>query len=98
MNGVTPATAIATSVLLFSSGCGTLANLNAQKYPLMGGTEPTRPFGGVRRDVGWVTSVTAPYNLLFAADLPVSLIGDVATLPITYPKPLPAGGTEKSDR
>jgi hypothetical protein len=72
-------TTFALTLLCIASGCGTLANLNGQSYPLMGGTEPTKPLGGVRRDIGWITSVTAPVNLLFVADLPVSLIGDVVT-------------------
>ena len=77
-------TVVAMSLFMVSSGCGTLANLNGQSYPLMGGTEPTRPFGGVRRDVRWVSSVAAPYNLMFVADFPVSLAGDIVTLPISF--------------
>jgi hypothetical protein len=79
-------TAVAMSLFMVSSGCGTLANLNGQSYPLMGGTEPTRPFGGVRRDMRWISSVTVPYNLMFVADLPVSMAGDIATLPVSFRK------------
>jgi hypothetical protein len=59
-----------------------LANLNGRTFPLMGQREE-RPsaFGGIRRDVGWLTSVSKPVNLLFAVDLPVSLVADAITLP-----------------
>ena len=42
-----------------------------------------RPFGGVRRDVEWIKSGTAPENLKYVADLPLSVVGDILTLPTT---------------
>ena len=63
-------------------GCGTMANLDGRTFPLMGRREE-RPgaFGGVRRDIGWVSSLAVPFNLLFAVDVPVSFVADVVTLP-----------------
>jgi hypothetical protein len=59
-----------------------MANLDGRIFPLMGMREERpRAFGGVRRDVGWLSSVPVPVNLLFAVDLPVSLVADVVTLP-----------------
>ncbi len=43
----------------------------------------TRPFGGVRRDLEWLKSEKSPDNLKYAADLPLSAIGDLVTLPKT---------------
>jgi hypothetical protein len=37
----------------------------------------------VRKDVGWIKTTAIPGNLLFVADLPVSLVGDLVTLPKT---------------
>jgi uncharacterized protein YceK len=71
------ATHLLVLLLPFASGCGTLANLDGREYPLMGmpGQIMPRPFGGVARDVKW----------MFILDLPLSLIGDVVTLPKTIP-------------
>lgn len=44
-------------ILLISfSGCGTMANLNGQKYAFIsrGGQKPVRIFGGVRNDIDWI--------------------------------------------
>jgi hypothetical protein len=49
----------------------------------MVGQDAPRPFGGVRKDIGWIKTTGIPGNLMFVADLPVSLIGDVVTLPKT---------------
>jgi hypothetical protein len=70
-------------LLVASSGCGTRANLVGKDYPLLGDHRPetTRPFGGVGRDLRWITTVTVPVNVIFLADLPVSLVGDLVTLP-----------------
>ncbi|MBS0266928.1 MAG: hypothetical protein JSS02_33685 [Planctomycetes bacterium] len=63
-------------------GCGTLANLEGRTFPLMGFHEECpKAFGGVRRDIGWLSSVSMPYNLFFVADMPVSFAADIVTIP-----------------
>ncbi len=76
---------IALFAVLTTSGCGTMANIDGRRLPPPGpaGQEVTRPFGGIRRDIEWVKSVRAPGNLLYVADLPLSLVGDLVTLPQT---------------
>jgi hypothetical protein len=37
----------------------------------------------VRRDIEWVKSLDSPGNLAYVADLPLSLVGDLVTLPKT---------------
>jgi uncharacterized protein YceK len=71
--------------ILASSGCGTMANLEGRPHPWPGqaGQDPPKPFGGVRKDVGWIKTTGIPGNLMFVADLPVSLVGDLVTLPKT---------------
>jgi hypothetical protein len=68
-----------------STGCGTMANLEGRPHPWQSqiGQDPPTPFGGVRKDVGWIKSTGIPGNLLFMADLPISLVGDLVTLPKT---------------
>jgi hypothetical protein len=70
---------------LTSSGCGTMANIEGRRLPppSPAGQELTRPFGGVRRDIEWAKSVKSPDNLKYVADLPLSLVGDLVTLPKT---------------
>ena len=60
-----------------------MANLDGRPLPTQGlsGQETTTPFGGVRRDIVWLKSGQAPGNLKYAADLPLSLVGDLVTLP-----------------
>jgi hypothetical protein len=62
-----------------------MANLDGRRLPSLSqsGQELTTPFGGVRRDIEWVQSVNSPGNLMFLADLPLSVIGDLVTLPKT---------------
>jgi hypothetical protein len=61
--------------------------------------EEPHPFGGVGRDLRWVASVKIPYNLMYIADLPLSLIGDVWTLPRTFRrKPEGSDPTKSLDR
>jgi hypothetical protein len=76
---------LALSAVLTSSGCGTLANIDGRRLPppSPAGQEVSRPFGGVRRDIEWLQSEKAPGNLLYVADLPLSLVGDLVTLPKT---------------
>jgi uncharacterized protein YceK len=76
---------LALTAVVTSSGCGTMANLDGRRLPMLSqsGQEVSRPFGGVRRDIEWVQSVKAPGNLLYVADLPLSLVGDLVTLPTT---------------
>jgi hypothetical protein len=76
---------LALSWFLTSCGCGTMANIEGRRLPAPSppGQEVSRPFGGVRRDIEWVKSLDSPGNLAYVADLPLSLIGDLVTLPKT---------------
>jgi uncharacterized protein YceK len=76
---------LALYAVVASCGCGTMANVKGRRLPSPGpsGQEVSRPFGGVRRDIEWLQSEKAPGNLLYAADLPLSLVGDIVTLPKT---------------
>lgn len=73
------------STIVATAGCGTMANLDGRPLPTAGfeGRETTTPFGGVRRDIAWMKAGQAPANLKYAADLPLSAIGDLVTLPKT---------------
>lgn len=69
-------------------GCGTMANLEGRRLPLisMPGQERPKVFGGVQKDFDWATTVrdpitVMPLNLLFVADLPISLVADIVTMP-----------------
>ena len=76
---------LALSTVLTSTGCGTMANIDGRRLPppSPAGQELTRPFGGVRRDIEWLKSEKSPSNLKYVADLPLSLVGDLVTLPKT---------------
>jgi hypothetical protein len=76
---------LALSSVLTSCGCGTIANIEGRRLPAPSppGQEVSRPFGGVRRDIEWAKSVESPRNLAYVADLPLSLVGDLVTLPKT---------------
>jgi hypothetical protein len=76
---------LALSAVFASTGCGTMANMDGRRLPppSPAGQEVSRPFGGVRRDIEWLQSGKAPGNLVYAADLPLSLVGDLVTLPKT---------------
>lgn len=43
--------------LIGTLGCGTMANLNGQRYAFIsrGGQKPVRVFGGVRNDIDWIS-------------------------------------------
>jgi hypothetical protein len=71
--------------LLGGLGCGTLANMNGSKYPIMDFPNQYRPvpFGGVGRDIWWICTEAPqePAKFTFVGDIPLSLVGDVVTLP-----------------
>ena len=73
------------------TGCGTMANMQGKKLPALSQVqvEEPRPFGGVGRDIRWISSLPVPANLMFVADLPFSLVGDVVTLPTTLSNKVP---------
>lgn len=94
------------------SGCGTFYNLQdpVQAPPDNMFGLPTRcePFGGVQRSIvmgalylGDLPKGLLPSAALFAIDTPLSLIGDVATLPIVLARKRMASdsedGEERSD-
>ena len=62
-----------------------MANLEGRRLPPPSppGQEVSTPFGGIRRDIDWVKSEKSPGNLVYVADLPLSLVGDLVTLPKT---------------
>ncbi len=62
-----------------------MANIEGRRLPPPSppGQEVSKPFGGVRRDIEWAQSVKSPGNLVYVADLPLSLVGDLLTLPKT---------------
>jgi uncharacterized protein YceK len=74
---------LALTAVLTSSGCGTMANIEGRQLPppSPAGQEICRPFGGVRRDIAWAKASASPGNLKYVADLPLSLVGDIVTLP-----------------
>jgi hypothetical protein len=76
-----------------ASGCGTIANLAGQE-PWLLGQPPERevaPFGGVDNDVRWMSRGLPPNEWMpwciaaAAIDTPLSLAGDIITLPVTVP-------------
>jgi hypothetical protein len=71
-----------TATLVFiAAGCGTMANMQGKRLPLLDAShELPRPFGGVSRDIGWVSAGNFG-PVLFVLDFPLSLIGDIVTLP-----------------
>lgn len=80
------------AAILMVSGCGTAAN-TLWFTPFEGGM---RPYGGVRADAVQVKqycedkgtspgTTSAGQAALFAADIPLSLVADTLTLPITIP-------------
>jgi uncharacterized protein YceK len=76
---------LALAVGFASAGCGTMANLDGRQLPPPSPPRQavTTPFGGVRRDIEWAKSTESPGNLRYVADLPLSLVGDLVTLPKT---------------
>lgn len=85
-NAVNPAWAVATLALLLS-GCGTAANTLWWSRDEGG----LRVYGGVRAETEKLRQHVADperadsRDLLLALDLPLSLVGDTLTLPITVP-------------
>lgn len=85
---------LAASFLMCSSGCGTLSNLSSKagSDPLLATRPriyaPTQVYGGVKRDIeeGW------PYYL----DVPLSAIGDTATLPIVLADQMKSSKRDRS--
>lgn len=78
-------------VALCPAGCGTIANLRApiQDTPGYRAMGPTgcEPFGGVHRSAvagGMIWAAAGPTGLAGFVDVPFSLAGDVATLPLVY--------------
>ena len=80
------------ALLSAASGCGTLANLDSQPDKMAPGAPTVRvpmPFGGVTMDMKALThnEPTMPasrvlmYRTIALVDLPISLVGDVVTLP-----------------
>jgi len=70
------------AALLLSSacGCGTLANMSGATFAYQElDISATRPFGGVIRDADALANVGNGWLLI--ADLPFSIVGDIATLP-----------------
>jgi hypothetical protein len=74
------------------SGCGTLFNLAGSEVQLMGPPlRETAPFGGVDNDVRLMARGVPPNEwrpvciAVAGADMPLSLAGDVVTLPWTVP-------------
>jgi hypothetical protein len=87
------------------AGCGTMANL-AGEEPWLIGQAPKRdtaPFGGVDNDVRWMARGTPPNTwepaciAAAALDMPLSLAGDIVTLPITIPAALSRSSTESDE-
>ncbi|OAI49620.1 hypothetical protein AYO44_06345 [Planctomycetaceae bacterium SCGC AG-212-F19] len=70
---------IIAGLLLAPAGCGTMANLEGRKLALIDlpHQEAPTPFGGVGRDIRWISSGV----VCFVADIPFSLVGDIVTLP-----------------
>jgi uncharacterized protein YceK len=74
--------ALTVPLLLGVSGCGTIANMQGQTVVSIGGPfpAPTIPFGGVVQDAKVMAGI--PFlGLAMVADLPFSIVGDLATLP-----------------
>lgn len=68
-----------------------MANLDGRTTPMLDlpHQAPTTAFGGVTRDVRWVSEG----KVLYAADLPLSLVGDV----VTFPRVMNATGVSKGE-
>jgi uncharacterized protein YceK len=90
-----PSLALVFPVVVLFSGCGTVANITAPTTPSSGyrafGPTACEPFGGVQRSVmvGSAPLMAGPIGIIPAAiavgvDAPLSLVGDVLTLPIVY--------------
>ncbi len=88
-----PTAALATILAVAASGCGTMSNLAGQEPWLMGPPpqRETVAFGGVQNDVRWMERGLPPNEVgplcvaAAALDMPLSLAGDIVTLPYTVP-------------
>jgi uncharacterized protein YceK len=102
------ATLVAVLLLCACGGCGTMLNLSDMerldvasrpvdvKSPY---ERPAYPFGGVGNDIAWLKSADPwqPIDVLFPiVDMPLSLAGDVATLPWALHRAM--GSTPKEAR
>jgi len=76
---------------LMLAGCGTMANLDGRDRPMLDlpKQSPTTLFGGVSRDVKWIGEGMIQY----AADVPLSMIGEV----VTAPRVITQKGTSKGE-
>jgi uncharacterized protein YceK len=86
---------VAVALTGFAAGCGTIVNVTAptthsSNYRAFGPTW-CEPFGGVKRSVlaGSLPMMAGPLGIVVgvvavAVDAPLSLVGDVVTLPIVY--------------
>lgn len=72
----------AACVLTCTSGCGTLTNMD-RGLDVPGYPPHRRVFGGVREDRECATQAEHILGVLALADMPISLVGDVFTLPWT---------------
>jgi len=76
-----------------ASGCGTMFNLAGEEPWMIGlpRERQTAPFGGIDNDVRWLSRGAPPNEwrpwciAAGAADMPLSLVGDILTLPYTIP-------------
>jgi uncharacterized protein YceK len=77
-------------IVLLGSGCGTIENLNADSVP----------FGGAKYDIDYVMHGSGKmpvedalvFRPIAALDTPVSLVGDLITLPMTLDTRWNSGG------
>src|SRR4051812_20550412 len=82
---------ILTVVLMTTSGCGTMFNVTGHEPWLMGDPpqRPIDPFGGIDNDLRWMRRGIHPDHweplpiAAAAVDMPLSLVGDIITLPWT---------------
>ena len=98
-------TALAAAATALLGGCGTVANITLSGPPSTGGS--MKVYGGVRRDMDIVRDCTtnpdhpkdnakaicfATAVTVAALDLPLSVVADTITLPITIPVALVTQG------
>jgi uncharacterized protein YceK len=74
---------IALLLLVTVGGCGTMTNITGHDYCLLGGpVGPPCPFGGTSMDAQMICDNTGSCTLALL-DLPLSIAGDMITLPWT---------------
>jgi uncharacterized protein YceK len=84
---------VATLLLCASSGCGTLLNVEGRDALIVDSRpldemrkheRPPYPFGGVANDMAWLNGAEEPIGVIgCVVDLPLSITGDIITLPWT---------------